>query len=149
VAKKIRPKAPKRGRTSVQSARSLVGVWEQEANPFDTTTVVYTIALKTEILSVSGVDEANGTVLKISRVKWDGEHLCFSTFYPPTSHKARHVLRLLGKKKARHRVTYSDEEGNYVGEEVWKRRPSTAGRDQKPPTSSTSKRRLGCMLLPL
>jgi hypothetical protein len=124
VAKKIRPGMPKDRRSGVQSARPLVGVWEQKANPFDTTTVVYTIAVRNGLLSVSGVDEKDGTVLKISRMKWDGEQLCFSSFFPPTSHRARHVLRLIGRKEARHRVSYSDEEGKFLAEEVWKKRRS-------------------------
>jgi hypothetical protein len=117
-----------------------VGIWEQETNPFDTTTVVYNIAVKNGRFLVSGVDEEDDTALRVSNVRWDGKQLCFTTIFPPTRHKAGHVFCLLGKKQAKHQVSYSDEEGNYVGDEVWKRRNSPRKRDLKASASSATKR---------
>jgi len=138
VTKKAQP-TTKRGRSGAQAVHPLVGIWEQETNPFHTTTVVYNIEVKNGRFLVSGVDEEEGTALRVSNVRWDGKQLCFTTIFPPTRHKARHVFCLLGKK-AKHQVTYSDEEGIYVGDEVWKRRSSTRRRDAKASASSASKR---------
>jgi hypothetical protein len=142
VANKTEPKTVKRGHATVRSARRIVGVWEQETNPFHTTTVVYTIAFESGRLLVGGVDEEDGTVFKVSNVRWDGKKLCFYSLFPPTGHKAGHVLHLLGTKRAKHQVTYSDEEGNYVGEEIWRKRRSNLKLHGKPVSSPTSKRRL-------
>ena len=68
----------------------------------DATPVVYTIALKGSSIVVSGVDESDGTELRISGVSWDGSQLRFKSLYPPTNHKASHVFRLTAKDRAIH-----------------------------------------------
>ena len=110
----------------VKSDDPLVGIWEQEENPLHTTTVIYEIGVKKGRFIVRGQDEQDGTALKISRVTWNGRQLYFSSVFPPTSHRAEHVFRLIGRAKARHEVSYSDEDGTFVDEEVWiKRKPSS------------------------
>ena len=70
---------------------------------------------------MSGLDEDNGVALRISNISWDGEILRFVSLYPPTKHKARHDFRLTGKRRARHDVTYSDEDGEHTVREVWRK----------------------------
>jgi hypothetical protein len=105
----------------MKSDHPLVGIWEQEENPFNTTSVIYEIEVKKDRLVVRGCDEEDGTVLRISRVTWNGKQLCFSSVFPPTNHKAAHAFRLIGRRKARHEVSYSDEDGTFVDEEVWRK----------------------------
>jgi hypothetical protein len=100
----------------------LVGTWEQAQNAVDATPVVYTIALRGASIVVSGVDESDGTELKISGVSWDGSQLRFNSLYPPTKHKASHVFRLSAKGRAIHETTYNDEEGTWGGKEQWRKR---------------------------
>ncbi len=59
----------------------------EEANPIHTTTVVYAITSKEGRFRVSGVDESDGIVLRISNACWDGEKLCFVSLSPPTNHE--------------------------------------------------------------
>ena len=111
-----------------KSDHPLAGIWEQEDNPFHTTTVIYEVGVRKGCFVVRGRDEEDGTALRISRVTWNGRQLSFSSVFPPTNHKATHILRLIGRTKARHEVSYSDEDGTFVDEEVWrKRQPSSRG----------------------
>jgi hypothetical protein len=100
----------------------LVGTWEEAQNGVDATPVVYTIALKGSSIVVSGVDESDGTELRISGVSWDGSQLQFNSLYPPTKHKASHVFRLSAKDRAIHTTTYTDDEGTWGGKERWRKR---------------------------
>ena len=101
---------------------SLVGVWEDAQNAVEATPVVYTIALKRSSIVVSGVDESDGTELRISGVSWDGRQLRFKSLYPPTNHKAFHVFRMTAKDRAIHTTTYTDDEGTWGGREQWRKR---------------------------
>jgi hypothetical protein len=113
-------------RNSLRQRRSashpLVGSWEEVPNAVDTTPVVYTIALKGSSIIVSGVDESDGTELRISGVSWDGRQLRFKSLYHPTNHKASHVFRLAAKDRAIHTTTYTDHEGTWGGREQWRKR---------------------------
>lgn len=100
----------------------LVGTWEEAQNAVDATPVVYTIALKGSTIVVSGLDESDGTKLRISGVSWDSRQLRFKSLYPPTKHKASHVFRLTAKVRAIHTITYSDDEGTWGGQEQWRKR---------------------------
>jgi hypothetical protein len=108
----------------VNSGHPLVGAWVEEGNPIDTTTVVYTISAKQGRFSVIGVDESDGVVLKISSVRWDGERLSFVSLFPLTHHKATHVLLMPIRGRTRHTTSYSDDDGDWTTNEVWKRRLS-------------------------
>jgi len=101
---------------------SLVGTWEDAQNAVDATPVVYTIALRGSSIVVGGVDESDGTELRISGVNWDGRELRFKSLYPPTKHKASHVFRLTTKDRAIHTTTYTDDEGTWGGKEQWRKR---------------------------
>jgi hypothetical protein len=94
----------------------------EEEDPVYRTTVVYTIAANEGHFSVAGVEESDGVELTISDVRWDGEKLHFVSFFPPTKHKASHIFVVLGKGRARHTVSYSDENGEQIIGEVWKLR---------------------------
>jgi hypothetical protein len=84
----------------VGSDHPLVGTWEEEPNSAGTTTtVVYTVFVKQGKFGVSAIDGEDGTVLRISQTKWDGKALHFTSLYPPSNHRARHVLKALSKKK--------------------------------------------------
>jgi hypothetical protein len=87
--------------------------------------VVYTIFVERGKFLVQGKDEEDGTLLKISRIRWDGESLHFITVFPPTRHKAKHVLSALSMRKMSQHVscTYADGEV-FSNEEIWRKRPS-------------------------
>lgn len=100
---------------------ALIGTWVEESNPVDTTTVVYTIAIENGRFCVRGVDESDGVVLIVSASTWDGEILRFATLFPPTQHKASHEFKVVGNGRARHVTSYSDEDGDHVVEELWRK----------------------------
>lgn len=106
----------------VSSSHPLVGAWVEVENPFDTTSVVYTISAKAGRFSVGGVDP-DGVALVVSNTSWDGKRLRFVTVFPPTKHKASHEFWLTGRMRAGHKVTYSDSEGTRVVSERWRKRP--------------------------
>ena len=103
------------------SRLALIGTWVQESNPVHTTKVVYTIAVENGRFGVRGVDEGDGVALIVSASTWDGEILRFATLFPPTQHKARHEFKVVGRGCARHVTSYSDEDGDHVVEEVWRK----------------------------
>jgi hypothetical protein len=74
-------------------------MWEQEPNPRLTTSVVYTIFVERARFVVQGKDEEDGEPLEVSRIRWDGESLHFTTVFRPTRHKSSHVLTALSKRK--------------------------------------------------
>jgi hypothetical protein len=104
---------------NLRAAMSFVGTWKEEENPIYTTTVRVTIATIDGVFSVSGVDESDGTVLKISHVGWDGEKLYFESLYPPTKHEASHEFVVVEEGRAKHTTHYSDKYGKHVVDEVW------------------------------
>jgi hypothetical protein len=112
---------PSRKSAAVYPNHPLIGTWAEKGKKGDITPVVYTIALKNGLLSVSGLDESDGTALRISHSRWDGESLHFVSLYPPTKHKATHEL-LLRKGTAKHTTSWSDEDGDQTVVEVWKKR---------------------------
>jgi hypothetical protein len=117
-----------RGNRSQRSARvnskhALVGTWEQEPNPGGTTSVVYTIFVKQGRFLIKGNDDEDGTLLKISRIRWDGESLRFATVFPPSRHKANHVLKAASKGKMSHYVSCIYSDGKvFSDEEFWRKR---------------------------
>jgi hypothetical protein len=104
---------------AVDPRHALIGTWVQESNSVHTTTVVYRIAIESGRVRVEGVDESDGIELRISASTWDGEVLRFVSLFPPTRHKASHEFKLIGKGRARHETSYSDEDGEHIVEEVW------------------------------
>jgi hypothetical protein len=109
--------------TRVNSNNGLVGAWEQEPNPGGTTSVVYTILIEQGKFVVSGMDGEDGASLEVSRIKWDGKSLRFTTVFPPTGHKSKHVVRALPKGVMSHHVScvYADGEA-FSDDEIWRRR---------------------------
>lgn len=85
--------------------------------------MTYTVFVKRGKVGVSGRDEVDGTALEISQIKWNGDSLQFTSFYPPGQHEAKHVLRLLTKSKMSHEVscTYADGEA-FSDSELWVKR---------------------------
>jgi hypothetical protein len=106
-------------RAKVNSSHPLVGTWVEKENPF---TVVYTITARAGRFRVSGVDESGGIALRISNTIWDGEILRFVSLFPPTKHQAYHEFWLTRKGRGKHKVSYSDEDGNHMINETWKKR---------------------------
>jgi len=106
----------------VNSSHPLVGTWVEEENPFNTSTVVYTIKARKGSFCVRGVEEFDGVALRISSTSWDGERLRFVSLFPPTKHKASHEFWLTRRGRARYKVSYSDEDGKHTVSEVWKKR---------------------------
>jgi hypothetical protein len=130
--KRNKPRSERRstGPTPQASNRHpFVGTWEEEPNASGTTTVVFEISVKHGRFVVSAWDSEDGTELKISRVKWDGSALRFTSFYPPGEHTAINAMRYRSKGKLNLRCsgTYADGE-KFSLLEVWikskKQRPS-------------------------
>ena len=108
--------------TVVDPNHPLVGTWIEEENPIHATTVVYTIRARAGRFWVSGLDESDGVSLRISDTTWDGERLRFVTLFPPTKHRASHEFWVTRKGRGKHKVRYSDEYGNHLTNENWKKR---------------------------
>jgi hypothetical protein len=84
---------------------------------------VYTIVVEQGKFVVSGKDEEEGVSLEVSRIKWDGKSLRFTTVFPPTGHKSRHVLKALPKGRMSQHVScvYADGEV-FFDDEIWRRK---------------------------
>lgn len=108
---KIKPTV---GAGPLRPSHPLVGTWEQVDNPFHKTSIVYEIKIVDGEPAVSAWDELDGQPLEVSRVKWSSESLHFTTCYPPSRYKARHVMQFSGRSRANHQVGSANE--------VWKRR---------------------------
>jgi hypothetical protein len=107
----------------LSSRHPLVGTWEQAPSAGATTTVVYTISVNQGQFRVNGKDGENGIALEISLTKWDGHSLRFTSYFPPTKHKAKHVLTVLSEGRMSHKIsgTYWDGE-RFSDREIWRRR---------------------------
>ena len=104
----------------VYSDHPFVGTWEEDPTTDTRTTVIYTVSVQQGRFRVAGRDGEDGNVLKISQVKWDGDSLRFTSFYPPGHHKAQHVLRLRSNGKMSHEVSGTYLDGEAFSElEVW------------------------------
>jgi hypothetical protein len=103
----------------LRSNHPLVGTWEEQENPVYQTSVVYEIKVADGHLWVSGKDEETGKYLTVSGVVWDGEALRFTTYFPPTRHRATHVMRVTRSGRATHDVGKQRE--------LWIRRPKPRG----------------------
>ena len=106
----------------VRSAHPFVGTWAQDEDCSDRTSVTFTVAVKDGRFLISGVDESDGTIFKISDIRWDGVNLRFVSFFPTTNHKAKHAFRLIAKGQVNHQVSYTDEDGTFTDDERWKKR---------------------------
>ena len=103
-------------RVLVRYNHPLVGTWQEVENPVSESSVVYKIGVENGVFTVSGIDESDGTKFKISGVRWDGTTLQFTSLFPPTGHRAKHVLRTFKPGLVNHEVTSTDHE-------VWRKRP--------------------------
>ena len=110
----------------------LVGTWQEVENSVSETSVVYKIAVVSGHFVVSGIDESDGTKFMISGVRWDGAALRFTSLFPPTGHRAKHVLRARGPGLMDHEVTSTDYE-------VWRKRPKAVVTGPQLPNSALPK----------
>jgi hypothetical protein len=106
------PSSARRG-LDVVSNNFLVGTWEQEPNPGGTTTVAYIIRTERGKFVVQGKDEEDATPLEVSRIRGDGQSLHFTTVFPPTGHKSKHVLTALSKNRMKHHVSCTYAEARF------------------------------------
>jgi hypothetical protein len=112
-------------RSKLRSDNHLVGTWKQKPNRIHTTPVLYTVTMNHGKFNVSGMDTEDGTLLKISQIRWDGEFLHFVSFYPPTKHRAKHALKTISDRKMRHKITCTFSDGEvYADTEIWLRERS-------------------------
>jgi hypothetical protein len=102
-------------RILVRYNHPLVGTWQEVENPISETSVVYKIAVVDGRFVVSGIDEGDGTKLTISSTRWDGAALYFTSVYPRTGHRVKHVFRPFKPGLVNHDVTSTDHE-------VWRKR---------------------------
>jgi len=118
--------AEKSLQVSVRYNHPLVGKWQEVENSVSETSVVYKITVADGHFVVSGIDEGDGTRFKISRVRWDGATLQFTSLFPPTGHRAKHVLRALKSGLVNHWVTST-------ALELWRKRPRMRRRKRLTP----------------
>ena len=85
----------------------LSGTWQEVENSVSENSVIYKIAVVNGHFVVSGIEEDTGTELEISDVKWNGEALEFTSLFPPTGHRVKHVLRVYRPGLVDHEVTYT------------------------------------------
>lgn len=110
---------------TVSSKHPMVGRWEQGPSSHKRTTIVYSISVKQGKFVVTGKDSADGTAMKISRVKWDGYSLGFMSFYPRNQHTATVEFEVRPKHKLRCKVSgiyYGGEPFSVV--QVWTKKRS-------------------------
>src|ERR1700688_2953118 len=100
----------KKFRMLVRYNHPLVGTWQEVENPISETSVIYKIAVVDGRFVVSGIDEADGTKLTISKVRWDRTALYFTSVYPITEHRVKHELRVFKPGLVNHYVTSTDLE---------------------------------------
>jgi hypothetical protein len=111
-------------RILVRYNHPLVGTWQEVENPISETSVIYRIAVADGHFVVSGIDEDDGTELKISDTRWDGAALYFTSVYPRTGHRVQHELRPFKRGLVNHNVTSTDLE-------IWRKR-SQKSRSRRP-----------------
>lgn len=102
-------------RILVRYNHPLVGTWQEVENPISETSVIYRIAVVAGHFVITGIDESDGTKLTISKVRWDGAALYFTSVYPPTRRRVEHVFRAFKPGLVNHEVTSTDHE-------VWRKR---------------------------
>jgi hypothetical protein len=93
----------------------LVGTWQEVENSILESSVIYKITVVNGHFVVSGIEEDDRTKLKISDVQWDGAALEFTSLFPPTGHRVRHVFRA-------HRPGLVDHQVTYTVHELWRKR---------------------------
>lgn len=118
-------------RILVRYNHPLAGTWQEVENPISETSVVYRIAVVDGHFVVSGIDEGDGTKLTISNIQWDGAALCFTSVYPRTGRRVKHVFRVFKRGLVKHDVTSTDHE-------IWRKRPKK--RDIKARKGQTARR---------
>ena len=90
--------------------------------------MVFEVSVKHGRFAVTAWDSEDGKELKISRLRYDGNALRFTSFYPPGEHTAIHAMRYRSKGKLNLTCsgTYADGE-EFSLLEIWikskKRRP--------------------------
>jgi hypothetical protein len=94
----------------------LVGTWQEVENSVSENSVIYKIAAINGHFVVSGIEEGSGTKFNISNIRWDGTALEFTSVFPPTGHRVKHVLRVYRPGLVDHEVTYTVRE-------LWRKRP--------------------------
>ena len=88
--------------------KALLGTWAHTL-PWDSDDYLaeYTVALKGNKLSVSGVDVNDGEKFKISGVTWDGRRLRFKSLMPSTGRIGLNEFRLKTNGKVESRFTFT------------------------------------------
>lgn len=97
----------------------LVGTWQEVENSVGQSSVIYKISVVDGRFVVSGIEEDTGTKLETTNVRWDGATLKFTSLFPPTGHRVKHVLRLQRPGLVEHEITYTDCE-------LWRKRVAQA-----------------------
>ena len=116
-------------RATINRSHPLAGTWVQAPNRWHITSVVYAISVERGRFKVGATDTDDGTVLRISGVKWDGRSLRFKSFYPPNRHSARHVLTSISTRRMRHDVKGAYSDGvSFAEREVWVKKVRRAAR---------------------
>ncbi len=100
----------KQFRIPVRYDHPLIGTWREVENPVDVTSVVYEVTVKDGRFVVTGLDEENGTQLRILQVRWDGEFLKFNSVYPTTDYQTKHAMTIVKRGLVKHFVTFTELE---------------------------------------
>ena len=83
----------------------LVGTW---SHPDDDSSVEYSILIIASSYAISAIDSADGEVLEISEVSWDGRGLRFRSRTPSTNWVVEHEFRPTGDTTVEHRHSFSE-----------------------------------------
>jgi hypothetical protein len=94
----------------------------------------FTVSAKKGKFFVTGKDREDDVAFRISGTQWDGEALRFASFYPPTKHKARNVLRVLPRGRMSWDITTTFDDDPCSEREVWRKVRSQSKHGKTKPT---------------
>ena len=100
---------------TVPDNHPMVGIWEQEPGKKRRTTASYAISVKRGKFVVDGEAGDGGSEMRISKVRWNGSTLSFTSFYPRNQHTADVAFTVQGKRRLRCEVS-----GTYFGGEPFR-----------------------------
>ena len=85
----------------------LVGTWCGEG---EDSRAEYTVAVRSEGFSITGIDSIDGEMFVISEVSWDGERLIFSSLMPSTGRRSTNIFRLISNDQVEYTFTFTETE---------------------------------------
>src|SRR5262245_37845532 len=97
----------KRRTQKLAGTHSLVGTW-QDADQDYGSMVQFTIRASGGSFKVTGVDTHDGERLSISKVRWDGRVLRFTSLVPSTRHRGEYAFEAVSSSEVLIRYTVAE-----------------------------------------